>query len=141
LIEEPNLPYARDLRAEAEEAGRRGVPLLVLYSLPACPYCNEVRRSHLAPMIANPSEGKRAIIRQIDIGGTQPARGFDGKPSTHGDIARAAKVSFAPVVALYGPGGRQLAEPLKGMLLPDFYSAYLDDAISAATAALTRETA
>ena len=136
MIEEHNLPYARDLEADAEEAGRRRVPLLILYSLPACPFCNEVRRSHLAPMVADPAQAKRAIIRQVDVNGTQPARGFDGRASTHGRIAAEGKVTFAPVVAFYGPGGRDLGEPLKGMLLRDFYAAYLEEAIAKATADL-----
>ena len=46
---------------------------------------------------------------------------------------------LVPVVALLGPDGRNLVDPLKGMLLPDFYAWYLDEAITGATAALSRK--
>ncbi|MPN42759.1 hypothetical protein SDC9_190316 [bioreactor metagenome] len=39
------------------------------------------------------------------------------------------KVKLVPVVAFYGPDGRQLAEPIVGARLPDFYQSYLDDGI------------
>lgn len=89
-------------------------------------------------MLADPTQSKRAIIRQVDVNSTQPARGFDGKSSTHGRIAGEAKVTFAPVVAFFGPGGRNLGEPLKGMLLRDFYAAYLEDALAKATSGSSR---
>ena len=43
---------------------------------------------------------------------------------------------FAPVVAFWDGEGKSLAEPIKGMLLPDFYGAYLEDAIVSARARL-----
>ncbi len=136
MDEAPNLPLARDLPADALEARRRGVPIVVLYSLPTCIYCSEVRRSHLLPMLANPDDARRALIRQIDLSGRQPVIGFDGVKTTHGALARLAGVSFAPQVAFLDRSGRDLAPALKGMLLPDFYSAYLDEALLTATAAL-----
>ena len=60
----------------------------------------------------------------------------DRQGTTHAAVARAHDVRFAPVVAFWDGEGRPLAEPLKGMLLPDFYGAYLDDAIASARARL-----
>ncbi len=41
-----------------------------------------------------------------------------------------------PVVAFWDGEGKPIAESLSGMLLPDFYSAYLDAALEAARARL-----
>jgi thioredoxin-related protein len=132
--EAPNLPFAIDLRSDAAEAARRGVPVLLMVSLPGCPYCNAVRRSYLLPMERNPV--KRAIVRQIDLNDTRMVRDFDGALRSQDAIARARGVRAAPVVFILGPEGRALASPLEGMLLPDFYGAYLDDAIARGAAAL-----
>ena len=43
-----------------------------------------------------------------------------------------------PVVAFYGPDGKQLAEPIVGVRLPDFYQSYLDDGVEAASKKLQR---
>ena len=42
----------------------------------------------------------------------------------------------APVVAFWDGEGRPVADPLKGMLLPDFYAAYLESALESARARL-----
>jgi hypothetical protein len=132
----PDLPLARDLKADLAESRRRRVPLLVLYSLPDCPYCSEVRRTQLLPMLADPVQSQRAILRQIDLDGTHEIVGFDGGRTTPARLAAAAGIRFVPVIAFPGGNGRDLAPPLRGMLLPDFYGWYLEDAISRATAAL-----
>ena len=135
----PDLPLAVDLAQDAREVKRLGIPLLVLYSLPDCIYCSEIRQTQLLPMLRNPVQSKRAIVRQINLGGGQGVVGFDGSRTTHAKLARQEGIAFVPVVALLGPDGRNLVDPLKGMLLPDFYAWYLDEAIIGATAALARK--
>ena len=130
------IPLATDLQADGRQARARRVPLVILFSLPGCPYCEIVRRSHLAPMLRDPDRAARAIIRQIDIDGDQPVTGFSGERITPSQIAKAHGVRAVPVVAFWDGDGKAVAEPLSGMLLPDFYSAYLDDAIETARARL-----
>jgi thioredoxin-related protein len=130
------IPLAFDLRADGRVARERKLPIVILFSLPGCPYCEIVRRSHLAPMLRDPREAARAIIRQIDIDGEQSITGFAGERVTHVQIAKAHGVRAVPVVAFWDGDGKPIAEPLSGMLLPDFYSAYLDAALEAARARL-----
>jgi thioredoxin-related protein len=130
------IPLATDLQSDGRLSRERREPIVVLFSLPGCPYCEAVRRSHLAPMLRDPKLAARLIVRQVDVGVEEPLRGFAGERTTHAAVARAHGVRFAPVVAFWDGEGRALAEPLKGMLLPDFYGAYLDDAIAAARAKL-----
>ena len=111
---------------------------MILFSLPGCPYCEIVRRSHLAPMLRDPREAPRAIIRQVDIDSDLSVVGFGGAPMTHEAIARAHGVRSVPVVAFWDGEGRPLADPLKGMLLADFYAAYLDSALESARSRLAR---
>lgn len=130
------IPLATDLQADGRDSRRRRVPLVILFSLPGCPYCEVVRRSHLLPMLRDPRQSSRAIFRQVDIDSDQAVVGFDGAPTTHAAIARAYEVRAVPVVAFWDGEGRSLADPLKGMLLPDFYSAYLESALDSARARL-----
>lgn len=133
---ESSIPLATDLRADGRLSRERREPIVILFSLPGCPYCEAVRRSHLAPMLRAPGSAGRMIVRQVDVGVEEPVTGFGGERTTHAAVARAHGVRFAPVVAFWDAEGRALAEPLKGMLLPDFYGAYLDDAIASARAKL-----
>jgi len=130
------LPLASNFQVDGQESRRRRVPIVVLFSLPGCPYCEIVRRSHLLPMQRDPAQSARAILRQVDIDSDQPVVGFGGAPTTHEAIARAHGVRAVPVVAFWDGEGRTLAEPLKGMLLADFYAAYLESALESARARL-----
>jgi hypothetical protein len=126
------LPKATDLAADARMAQQSGIPVLVLVSLAGCPHCESIRRGHLTPMLTE--KPPRAVIRQVDLQSNAPMRGFDGKPTTHAAFLQQQEIKFAPVVLLFTPDGKRAVEPLVGAMLPDFYGAYLDDAVRAATA-------
>jgi len=126
------LPLAADFREDGRLSRARRAPIVILFSLPGCPYCEIVRRSHLAPMLADPAQASRVIVRQVDIGSDEAVVGFSGERTTHAAIAKAHDVRSAPVVAFWDGEGRPVADPLRGMLLPDFYSAYLEAALQAA---------
>jgi thioredoxin-related protein len=132
----PDLPLVTDLRADARQVETRRVPLVVLFSLPGCPYCHEVRRSHLLPLAREPARRESFLLRQVNIGGAEPAVEFDGASTTHAGIARLRGIRGAPEVVFWDARGHPLADPLRGMLLPDFYSAYLEAALETAASRL-----
>ena len=128
----PDLPLVSDLRADARRVEARRIPLVVLFSLPNCPYCHEVRRSHLLPLARDPGRSAGFLLRQVNIGGAEAAIEFDGASTTHAGIAKVRGIRGAPEVVFWDARGRPAAEPLRGMLLPDFYSAYLEEALETA---------
>lgn len=132
----PDLPLVSELRADARRVESTRVPLVVLFSLPNCPYCHEVRRSHLLPLGRESGRANSLLLRQVNIGGAEKAVEFDGASTTHAGIARRRGIRGAPEVVFWDAGGNPLAEPLRGMLLPDFYSAYLEEALETAASRL-----
>ncbi len=130
----PALAPVTDLQADGERSRARRVPIVVLFSLPGCPYCEAVRREHLLPLQADPVQGARMILRQVDIDSDLAVKGFSGERTTHAALAAAQGIRAVPVVAFWDGRGRAVADPLKGMLLPDFYGAYLSSALDEARA-------
>ncbi|MEO8385322.1 MAG: hypothetical protein ABI583_08775 [Betaproteobacteria bacterium] len=126
------LPLASDLALDAIESGRTGAPLIVMFSLPGCPHCEVVRRSHLLPLLRDQTALPRPIVRQIDITSALSLRDFDGSKITHAEFAARQKIKLAPVVMFFGRSGEMLAKPLVGSMIPDFYGAYLDAALTEA---------
>jgi len=124
------LPAALDLRSEAEQARRLGGPLIILFSRPDCQYCATVRRDYLQPLNANPSYRKQLLVRQINQDSSTPLIDFQGQKTTHAAFASGEKIKLVPVVAFYSPNGQQLTPAIAGLRLPDFYQAYLDEAIA-----------
>ncbi len=128
------LPVPPSLPLAAQAAAAKGEPLVLLISLPGCPYCEMVRRSYLLPMRA---EGLQAW--QINITDRRPSlTGFDGKPVSPSVQASLWKSTFTPTVLFFGPNGQMLAPPLVGIAVPDFYGAYLDERLATARKALVR---
>ena len=83
----------------------------------------------------------KVVIRQVNLTDATPLRDFAGQVTTHREYSRAQQITFAPVVLLVDDTGKSLVEPLKGAMLSDFYGAFLDEAITSATARLKKEKA
>jgi thioredoxin-related protein len=130
-----DLPLAVDLRAEAEQARQAGGPLIVVFNRPDCKYCETVKRDYLKPLAGNPRYA-RVLIRQINQDSDAPLTGFRGEKTTQARFSGAEKIKLVPVVAFYGPNGKQLVEPIVGARLADFYQTYLEDSIEKSTVAL-----
>ncbi len=126
-----HLPPATDLAAQGAAAAGKGQPLVVLVSLPGCVYCETVRRNYLGPQAA----AGKIEARELDMTAATPLRNADGTMTTARDWARSHNVSVAPTVLFLDARGRSLAAPLQG-LQPDFYGAYLEQALDQARAAL-----
>lgn len=123
------LVRATNLQADAREAARRQVPILILYSSAFCHFCERVKREYLTPMHKDRAYRKRVIIREVDMGSTRPLTGFDGKRTTEGAFAAASKVVMVPTVKVYDTRGNETGDPLVGLLAPDYYFGYLEAVI------------
>ena len=133
--QETALPRPASLPAEATAAAKRGEPLVLLVSLPGCPYCERIRRDHLSPLLRESGGG----VVQIDLGSTRPLTDFDGATRTHDAFARTRQATFTPTVLFLGPRGDEIAERLVGAGVPDFYGAYFEQRLVTARKVLSRE--
>lgn len=130
------LQQPADLREEAALVQRRGQPLLVLFSMPGCIYCPDVRDNYLAPMTREADSKRGPVIREIDITSQRQIRGFNGEVVTAADFSKRYKVRATPTVLMLDERGAMLAEPLVGSGMAGFYGAYLDRALESAQQAL-----
>lgn len=127
------LPIPASLPQAGAQAAVRGEPLVLLVSLPGCPYCELVRRNYLLP--ARKENGLQAWQLNVTDFST-PLTGFDGRPTSASAQTKAWNATFTPTVLFLGPHGQTLAEPLVGAAIPDFYGAYLDERLALARRAV-----
>jgi thioredoxin-related protein len=74
---------------------------------------------------------------QIDVtDDRRPVRDFGGKASTDAQLARQWQARFTPTVLFFDAQGREVAQRLVGVAVPDFYGTYLDAELAAARKAL-----
>lgn len=127
------LPTPASLRGAAQAAAARGEPLVVMTTLTGCPYCDLVRNHHLLPLLR---EG-RVVAVQLDVRDrTSNLQSFGGENTTPAEQLRLWKARFTPTVLFFGPDGRELAERLVGVAVPDFYGDYLDARLTEARSKL-----
>ena len=123
------LVHAKDFQADARTAAKRQVPIMVLFTTPECSYCERVKREYLIPMHKDPAYRSRVMFREVTMGATSALTGFDGKPTTEGAFAASHNVFMVPTVMVFDTHGMTTSDPIVGLLIPDFYFAYLEAAI------------
>lgn len=133
-----NLPPARNLRADARRSSEERIPILLFFDLWDCPYCDRALHQFLVPMASGDEWGARAIYRQIEIDKTDPLVDFNGEKTTHRALAERFHIKVTPTIHVVDARGEPLGKPLLGLMNPDFYAAYLEQAINDAAAKLKR---
>jgi hypothetical protein len=133
LAKDTALPVPASLPAAAQIAFAKKEPMVLLVSLPGCPFCELVRRNYLLPAQRDGS----MHAWQINISDrATPLTGFDGMATTAAAQVAAWKAGFTPTVLFLGPAGQVLAERLVGLASVDFYGAYLDERLAEARRAV-----
>ena len=126
------LPQARDLAADATAAARARTPILLFFDRVDCPYCERALREYLVPMSGEEPWRAKAIFRQVEVDQDLPVIDFSGKPTTHRALAAQFRTTLTPTIILVDAKGAPLGTPLVGLMTPDFYAAYIGNAIDAA---------
>ncbi len=118
------LPPARDLQSSVARTAARQQPLVVMFSLPGCTYCERLRKSTYQ-WLAKDGYG----VVQVEMESKYRLLDFHGKATNGQALAHHYKVSLAPTVLFFGPGGKEVADRLVGAGEPDFYQAFVDRAL------------
>lgn len=129
-----SLPFLRDARHDGELARRSGHPLVILFSMPDCSYCPEVRNNYLSPLAreAAARPGSAPLAREVDITSRDSLIDFDGKAVESRQFARRYQVKATPTVVFLDERGQPLTPALVGSGMAGFYGAYLENALDAA---------
>jgi thioredoxin-related protein len=138
-IPEVYVPLAKDFEAEAKLARAKGLPILLMVGSETCTYCEFIDKHFLKPMIISGHYKDRVLIRKLYMDSLDNIRDFAGKPVGAEDFAARFRVKLTPTVLYLGPDGEELAPRMIGISSPDYYGAYLDEHIDAATEKLRRK--
>lgn len=128
------LPAVDDVQALAAQSARAGIPIIVLFTTPGCPFCQEARQNYLAPRLAEQQRRSKPeyLLREVDITSRRPVGTIDGRVLTEAQLADRYGIHFAPVLMAFDSRWRPLGEPLVGLDRAGFYESYVERLISAA---------
>lgn len=126
---EASLPAPTNLQHDARMAAHVNQPVVILFSLPGCSFCKEVREQYLASILRELPVKDRPLIREVDMTSREPVTGFAGEALTHSEFASQFTVKVAPTVVFLDEQGREVAKALVGAGMAGFYGGYLDYAL------------
>ena len=121
------LPAAADLQRSLAQAREHHKVLVVLFSLPDCPWCEQARRLSFDDL----ARGGQPVV-QVDMDSSAPLRDFDGRATDGRALARRLRVDLAPTALFVGDRGRELAPRMVGVGTPDFYDALVQQSLARA---------
>ena len=129
----PGADQAAHIWRVAEAAGE---PVVLMFSLAGCPYCEALRREQLIHLHR---DERRAGVRvlELDLRDARPLSSPIAASETPSALAARLGIRVAPTVLFLG-GEREIAPRLVGYGSRDFYGAYLEERISTARRALGR---
>ena len=123
------VPLTDNLQADARLARERNLPLLIMFSMRGCGYCDMVREDFLEPMLKSGDYADKVIMRIIRVDDYGEVRDFDGEYRQTSNIATRYRASVTPTVIFVDHKGHELAPRLLGISTPGFYGGYLDEGI------------
>ncbi len=126
--DDETLPAVDDLHALGAQSARAGIPIIVLFSTPGCPYCQEARQNYLRPRLVEQQRRARPeyLLREIDITSRRPIGTIDGGPVTEAQFAERYGIRLAPVLMAFDSRWRPLGDPLVGLDRAGFYESYVE---------------
>jgi hypothetical protein len=125
---ETPLPTPASLQVAGAAAQAQRQPLVLMVSLPGCPWCELLRRNYLAPMR---SEGVHAF--QIMVNDRSRAvRDFSGAPSTGFDLAQSYGAKLTPTLLFLNATGQEIAPRIEGIASADLLGAQLQASLQTA---------
>lgn len=124
-----SLQAVTDRQADAKLSAALHRPIVILFSLPGCHFCDEVRQNYLLPLVRDSAPDQRPIVREIVVTGSGAITGLHGEPTDEKAVAKAYGIRVTPSVLMLDASGRLLVPAVVGGDTSGLYGGYLDGAL------------
>lgn len=131
-----NIVEAHDFHALQQEMQAKGLPLLLAFRADYCGFCKQLEAEYLQPMLTSGKYDTRILIRRFTLDNEESIVDFNGNKIDAEAFAARHDAALTPTVVFLNAEGKEVAERLLGYNSPDFYGAYLEEAIATAQKAV-----
>lgn len=136
---ELTLPVAKNFFTDSQKAWENQTPILIMFSIPNCEYCEKVKEDVIGPMADMDEYRQKIIIRHINANSFDEINNFYNEKVSHNEFAFQRGINFFPTVLLVDQYGIPL-EKMIGALGEDYYWTDLDKLIISATDKIIQKT-
>ncbi|MCB1758957.1 MAG: thioredoxin fold domain-containing protein [Gammaproteobacteria bacterium] len=127
-----------DFSADGRIAKRNGTPILLLVSQDHCPYCDQIKREILGPMLASGEYDHKIMIREVYIDLGAQVTDFSGERQAASSFMLSYRVYLTPTLLFLDGEGRELTKRMVGIQTPELYPFYVDRAVDEAVTAFRK---
>lgn len=120
---------SNNLQADGRLSRKAQKPLLILFSMEDCAYCEFVEEEHLKPMLRNQDYLDKVIIRRIMTDDFDDVIDFDGTKISSLDFSARYGAYVTPTVVFLNHKGVELSQRLLGVRNTEFYGGELDEGL------------
>ncbi len=132
------LPLAKNLLEDAQLVRKNETPILIMFSIPNCPYCQEVKQEVIAPMNELDEYKNKVIIRHVNVGTLKDMKDFYNNDTNHSRFGFQNGINFYPTIFLMDNYGANLGKII-GVPSMDYYWTELDKVIDKSITKLKRQ--
>ena len=104
-------------------------PLLVLFSMEGCAYCEFVEEEHLKPMLRNQDYLNKVIIRRVMTDDHDDVIDFGGNKVSSLDFSARYGAYVTPTIVFLDHNGNELSKRILGVRNTEFYGGELDEGL------------
>lgn len=123
---------ATNLHKDSKKSQEKSLPILMMFSVDDCAYCEKVKNDILKPMIKSGEYKNKVIIRHLNTSKDSEIIDFANEESSAQELASFYGVSFFPTIVLLNHKGQALSGHIVGIANVDYYWYDLDIAIKTA---------
>jgi thioredoxin-related protein len=120
---------SKNLQDDGRLAHASQKPILILFSMIGCSYCEYVEEEHLKPMLRNAKYRSKVIIRRVMTDGYGSMIDFDGKKISAADFAHRYGAYLTPTVVFVDHQGKKLVPSILGVRNTEFYGLDIDEGL------------
>ena len=131
-----DLPTVTDWKSLSARAESEGKPVVIMVDQDHCPYCRRVEAEFFASIFAEGVLPEIALFGKISIDEGERIRDENGEIVGTRDFLGSYDTGLTPTVLFLDHNKNEVAEKIVGMLTPDFYGFYLEQAIRSAVDAV-----
>jgi len=123
------VPLVDDLTVIASQSDKEKLPILLMFFAEDCEYCERLEQDIINPMIVHGDFNNRVIVRKVLIDKVDTLTNFAGEVTDSDEFANQRGIQVTPTLQFVNSQGHELVPQVVGYQGPDFFSAYLDDAL------------
>jgi thiol:disulfide interchange protein len=131
------LPLAVDLKKDAQTAQQHQVPIVLFFTATWCGYCKKLEENILNPLFERTDLESYGEFRQVVMDKSHwMMKDLNGQAIEMKTLGPALKIKVAPTTLFLNAQGQQIAEPIVGLTLEEFYPGNLEKSLNQALSAL-----